>query len=115
MMPALRPNILGHYAGRMAYTYTEMFVSSRLQRQDAKSSAGGTIREPAVAGAKSKDDVRKHIEEMDGQGWKMEQYVVTAREDGFRHHMVWYKAGAQPRRSGVYPTSKPPSVPRRKP
>ena len=87
----------------MAYTYTEMFIRSPVERSSApareRQMAPGTaarahqaeraVGEPA---RNTQDTLRKHLSEKAADGWKIEKYAVTAREDGFTHHIVWYKA-----------------------
>lgn len=108
MIPALRLNIPGRYAGRMAYTYTEIFIwEPVIRREDvikpaeiASSTWHATRQEQEADTASSrpgetKDDLRDHLKMMAAEGWNIDQYVVTAREDGFRHHMLWHKEGPE--------------------
>ena len=49
---------------------------------------GGTV----VSARSAEDILGKHLSKKAADGWMIDQYAVTARDDGFTHHIVWYKA-----------------------
>jgi hypothetical protein len=90
----------------MAYTYTEMFIRSPVVRSqepagaerspgfDARQAAktGRTFTSAAAKPPNDQDKLREHLSEKSADGWRIDQYFVTARDDGFTHHIIWHKA-----------------------